>query len=346
MKVYLLTGLLLVSSLNLFAQRMITEDGDDSLKDFSELGFNVEHYNWSDTAKNEFAAKYIYGQFKSLNVLVDELQEAPITNSIEGEQHLFRIASLPTFNHPICFTITARNDQYYLSWTIGKGSGGYDPKGIKVKGKIQISGSDWIYFKKLIDINAIDTLPLATYSPILDGTSWIIEKNINDSYKIYFSNELPARVQSGFDLLLHISKVKIKEIKHFVNNEEFSFFDSNNILIDLDPIRKTVISTLNHDFRDKLSNKDYCFDCGLYVKVTSRQKIKSVKYIPYTFPYLSLADRLEYYHENYTDRKILHQVKKSLRKLYFTHFNLSKSIWIPVYIKYNKKTGLLEIDKE
>jgi hypothetical protein len=74
------------------------------------------------------------------------------------------------------------------------------------------------YFKELIDINSIDTLPLASYLPMTDGTSWTIEKNTDDKHKIYFTNILPSELEDGFALLSHISQVKNNETTHFFNS--------------------------------------------------------------------------------------------------------------------------------
>jgi hypothetical protein len=69
-----------------------------------------------------------------------------------------------------------------------------------------------------------------------------------------------------------------------------------------------------------------------------------VKYIPYLLPHRSLEDRFEYFAENFVDRKFRNEVKKSLRKIRFSEFNLSHSIWVPVYIGCNKEKRILEFN--
>lgn len=130
-----------------------------------------------------------------------------------------------------------------------------------------------------------------------DGTSWTIERNIENNYKIYFSNILPKKIEDGYALLMHISGVKTQGTTHFYDSGEIRLFDKNNTLIDLNPIRENIIANLNQNFKDKLLNKDYCFDCGFYIKINSKEKIKSVKYIPYLLPHRSLEDRFDYFED-------------------------------------------------
>jgi hypothetical protein len=346
MKTYLIIGFLLAFSPRLFAQDTTVNDIDSSLiNSFTDFGLNIEHYNLCDTTENEFAAYLIKAGFDSYMIRMEELKESPLVPNNKSEYILFRILSEPSFNHPICFTISSKNDQKYLSWTIGKGSGGYEPQGIKKKGRIEIQENDWDYFKELIDINSIDTLPLASYLPMTDGTSWTIEKNTDDKHKIYFTNILSSGLEDGFALLSHISQVKNNETTHFFNGTELRFFDKNNKKIRLDSLTEKVRLHLNSDFSEKLKNDDYCFDWDIYIKINSREKVKSVKYIPYILPHRSIEDRFEYFAENFADRKFRNEVKNSLKKIRFSEFNLSNSIWVPVYIGCNKEKKTLEFNK-
>ncbi|QOI96211.1 MAG: hypothetical protein HRU69_01410 [Flammeovirgaceae bacterium] len=345
MRIYFIIGLLLAFSPRLFAQETTANAIDSSLMNsFKHFELKIEHYNLSDTANNEFAAYLIKTGFKNYMIRREELKESSLDQNNKSKQNLFRILSEPSFNHPICFTISIKNNQRYLTWTIGKGSGGYEPKGIKKKGKVKIPDKDWNYFKQLIDINSIDTLPLASYLPMTDGTSWTIEKNINNIYKIYFTNTLPAGLKDGFALLSHISGIKNNEITHFFNGTELRFFDKNNNKISLDSLAEKVRLHLNNDFSEKLKVDKYCFDWDIYIKINSREKVKSVKYIPYILPHLSLKDRFEYFVENFEDRKFLNEVKKSLSRITISEFNLSQSIWIPVYIGCDKQKRILKFN--
>jgi hypothetical protein len=177
-----------------------------------------------------------------------------------------------------------------------------------------------------------------------DGTSWIIEKNTDDKYKIYFTNILPTGLEDGFALLSHISRVRNNKTTHFFNGTELRLFDKNNNKIHLDILAEKVRLHLNSDFSEKLMNDDYCFDWDIYIKINSREKVKSVKYIPYLLPHRSLEDRFEYFADNFVDRKFRNEVKNSLRKIRFSEINLSKSIWVPVYIGCNKEKRILEFN--
>jgi hypothetical protein len=347
MKFYLAIGFVFILESVAFSQNSVVANNDTSLiQQYLKDQLEVKNYNYSDTAGDNFAQFYIKNSFENHKISLEEMNEIPLTSNSTNEQYLFRILSLPSFYHPVCFTISAKNNQPCLHWTIAKGLGCYKPKGVKKRGKVKLSKHDWEYFKQLIDISSIDTLPLASYLSMTDGTFWIIEKNIDTRYKIYFSNILPKKTEDGYTLLLHISGVKTEEITQFYNKNEIRLFDKNNALIDLNPIRETIINNLNQNFHDQLHNKDYCFDCGLYLKINKREKVSSVKYIPYELPPRSFADRFEYWQENYQDRKFRHAVKKSLRKQEFQGLTLSAKIWVPVYIKYNENKNLLEPDNQ
>ena len=98
----------------MLAQNSKVENTDSALTDtISYSGLTIGHYNLCDTAKSEFAAYLIKAGFKNLKVRMEELKEIPLTANNKNEQNLFRIFSLPSFNHPICFTISSKNDQKY-----------------------------------------------------------------------------------------------------------------------------------------------------------------------------------------------------------------------------------------
>ena len=317
----------------------------DSLKAKNSLfEFKLENYNYNDTLQNSFARYLISSDFKIYHKSLTELNEKSIKSEIKNEKYLFRILSLPSFNHPICFSISSKKENYYLHWSVGKGSGGYEPKGVLKRGKIKISDKDWRYFLRLIDISSLDTLPLVSYLPVNDGTSWVIEKNIDNLYKIHFTNNPQPGIEDGFVLFSHISSIKNKEVINFYGPYEFRFFNKSNTKIDLDSIRNKVIAHLNENFRDKFSDKDYCFDCGIYLKINSIGRIKSVKYIPYTLPQLTIEDKIDYFTENFQDRKFRNKLKKSFKKLNFDELNLSRSIWVPVYMKFDNDKKNLELD--
>ncbi len=337
MKFFPLILLFLILTAECFAQ-------DIPDKNLPNLDGNIEHYNYSDTVNDSFAAYCIKSDVESFKIRIKELKEVPLTQKQNGEDNLFRIMTLPSFCHPICFTISTKNEKFYLKWSVGKGAAGYEPKGLKKKGKIKISENDWKYFLNLIDISSLDTLPVASYLLMTDGTSWIIEKNINNDYQIYFTNVLPSKIEDGYALLTHISGIKNKETFHFYNNPKFRIFNKDNVLLQLEPLQKKIVNHLNKDFKELLLNDDeYCFDRDIYIKINSNEKVKRVKYIPYTLPHLSLESRFEYLAENFLGRKFLKEIKKSLKKLNFSELKLSENIWVPVYIKCDKEMKILEV---
>ena len=89
-------------------------------------------------------------------------------------------------------------------------------------------------------------------------------------------------------------------------------------MLQLEPLQEKIVNHLNKDFKELLLNEeDYCFDWDIYIKINSNEKVKKVKYIPYTLPHLTTEDRFEYLAANFLERKFLKKVKRSLKKLNF-----------------------------
>ena len=346
MKLITFSAIFYVLILNSFSQDPSGNESNDTVPYINMLdyGETIEHYNYSDTLNDSFASFYIKSSFESLEIVLKELKEDSLTHIVNGETYLFRIITLPSFNHPICFTVSNEIEKLFLNWKVGKGSGGFEPKGIKKKGKVEISQSDWENILKTIDITAFDTLPIASYAPILDGTSWIIEKNIDNAYQSYFTNESLSNIEDTYALLTHISGIKNKEVFHFYNGPEIRIFNKDNVLLQLKPLQEKIVKHLNEDFRELLlSEDDYCFDWDIYIKLNSKEKVRKVKYIPYTLPHLSMEDRFEYFTANILERRFLKEVKMSLKKLSYSELNLSSTIWVPVYIRCDKERKILEV---
>ncbi len=306
----------------------------------------LENFNFSDTIKNSFAKYLIKSEFSGYKLSQKELKESPLIDQKGNKKNLFRILSLPSFYHPICFTIVSVNEKYYVYWTMGKGSGGYEPKGIKKKGETKISKNDWQYFLSLIDAKSIDTLPLCSYMPMCDGTSWVIDKNIEGKQKIHFTNFPTIRIEDAFAWLSHISKVRNKETINFYGPYVFRFFNKNNEMIDLLSLRSKVIEHLNKNFYNEATNKEDRFDYDIYIKINSRGKIKTVKYVPEFLPFRSFEERYDYFEENFQDRKFRRALRRCLNNLNLSYLNLSENIEVPVYMKYNQQTKQLELNTE
>lgn len=344
MKIYLSLILFFVV-LRSFSQNDASEI-NDSTKIGTMMDFElvVENYNYKDTINNEFANYYIKNSFIGYKLRIEELKEVSLVSDTKSEQYLFRILSLPTFNHPVCFTIENNNGRFFLNWTVGRGAGGYEPEGVMKKGRVKMLKSEWEYFMLLINVAQLDTLPLASYLPMTDGTSWVIEKNSDNVHKIHFSNILPRGIKDGYILLLHLSGVKNEEVTYYDGSSVIRIFDKNNHLINLLPIKEKIVTRLNQNFHNSKDVKEFCLDCGFFIKISSRGKIKSLKYTPYMLPFQSFQERLDYFADNYRDRKIRHRVKQSLENLEFKNLNLSKKIWVPVNISYNTERQLLEVE--
>jgi hypothetical protein len=338
-------SIILFSTFNLLVFSQVkpgTTDKSSSALPDSLFGLKIEKvYSFDSTKNSSFGNYLIKSHSKGFVKQIKGLNEEPLYQSKSNkDKYLLRILSWPSFFNPICFTILKRGENYYLSWKIGRSTGGYEPKGIKKRGKVKIPVSNWFYFLNLIKYKSLDSLPLISFIPMNDGTSWVIENNLDNNYRINFTNIPSTSMLDGFAFLLHLTKYKIKYESDFENR----FFDKSNKLINLDTLTRLIINHLNTNLSRDVINSGFSFDSGILISINSRDKVSSVKYMPEGY-FRSLSDRFEYIAANFVDRKPRGEVKKVLRKLDLSYLNLSEKIVIPVNCKLNRLSYLLEIDR-
>ena len=80
-----------------------------------------------------------------VNLNESNLNTIKIDNSVS-----YRFTWLRTFHHPIVIRIENINEEYFLYWKVGKGAGGYKPKGLLKEGKRKITVKEWEVFETLI----------------------------------------------------------------------------------------------------------------------------------------------------------------------------------------------------
>ena len=98
-----------------------------------------------------------------------------------------------------------------LYWKVGKGAGGYEPKGLKKSGKKRLSLRDWTEFERLIKESNFESLPNEKYIPMTDGATWTLERKSSDSYKAHHSNWPSKEIKEACLYLLSLTKIKVKE---------------------------------------------------------------------------------------------------------------------------------------
>lgn len=97
-----------------------------------------------------------------------------------------------------------------IYWKVGKGAGGYAPKGLKKSGKKKLSIEKWNQFEAMI--NASDFHD--KYKPEIpssDGASWILEKKTKSTFKAYNSSLPSLEVSEACMFLLDLTRLKVKQ---------------------------------------------------------------------------------------------------------------------------------------
>lgn len=124
---------------------------------------------------------------------------------------VYRFTWLRSFHNPIVIRIVSEDGKYYLYWKIGKGSGGYKPKGIKEKGKRKLSEEEWDIFETLIDHEEFINNRQMQMMVINDGAKWVLEEKSNEHYKAKLTNNPDTDFYRGCMYLIKLSGIKISE---------------------------------------------------------------------------------------------------------------------------------------
>lgn len=139
------------------------------------------------------------------------LEEPNLYLQKSEDSDIYRFTWLRSFHNPIVVRIVSEDENYYLYWKIGKGSGGYKPKGIKEKGKRKISDKEWDIFETLIDHEEFVNIRQMQMMLVNDGAKWILEEKSNGHYKAKLTNKPDTDFYRGCMYLIKLSGIKISE---------------------------------------------------------------------------------------------------------------------------------------
>ncbi|UOK41622.1 MULTISPECIES: hypothetical protein [Flavobacterium] len=123
---------------------------------------------------------------------------------------IYRFTWLRSFDHPISVRIEKIDEKYNLYWAIGKGSGGYEPKGLKSKGKRKITSNEWQTFESLLNKTNYKNLPNEEYVLMTDGATWTLEHSESDIFDAKNTNSPNKEFESLCLYLIKLAKIKIK----------------------------------------------------------------------------------------------------------------------------------------
>lgn len=144
------------------------------------------------------------------------LKENSLYNSVvETGVDIYRFTWLRSFEKPIAVSIEKQNNNIYIHWKIGKGLGGYQPKGLKRKGKHRISEEQWNTFLKLLEKANYRELPNYEYFLILDGETWTLEHKYFDKFEAKHTNMAGRDFATACLYLIKLAKIKINDIDEY-----------------------------------------------------------------------------------------------------------------------------------
>lgn len=141
-----------------------------------------------------------------------DLQEKCIYNSeLPANGIVYRFTWLRSFEHPVCIRIEKIEDRAVLYWKIGKGAGGYAPKGLKKSCKKRLNNKEWEAFQNLLKEADFDNLPNECEISMADGEDWILEKKTNSNFKMHRTNWPSKEFENACLYILKKTDVKIRK---------------------------------------------------------------------------------------------------------------------------------------
>ena len=177
---------------------------------FPALQF-INSGNW-DTCN--LATNYLYEAecaLSSATYVTEQLsglKERPLHSA---KSEIYRVTYLPSFHHPIAIRMEKEGEAYMLYWKVGKGAGGYKPKGIKQQGKLKLTKVEWEKFESLLAIAKYDTLPKEENVPMTDGASWIVERKKQERYDAKKTDSPGAELYQAWKYLVQLAGIGLEE---------------------------------------------------------------------------------------------------------------------------------------
>jgi hypothetical protein len=202
--------------LHKFESSKIAKDSDRNFEQcfFPSWYFANLSKNWQcdNTVDYLFAIKSAKGTASWLKMQLSDLNEECLFNKdVQPNSIVYRFTWLRTFNNPIVIRIEKTNNEILLNWKVGKGLGGYEPKGLKTSDTKKLNMSDWDIFQKLILESNFDNLPNEKYVPMTDGATWTMEKKTSNAFKAHNTNCPGEEIKKACLFLLNLTTIKVKD---------------------------------------------------------------------------------------------------------------------------------------
>lgn len=209
-----------IKQLECFLDKNVKSPVDNGIEEISNDCYFPSWYfanlpkDWECNYTNDYLFKVELSKWNAngMRLQLTNLEEPCLYKTeVQQDKEIYRFTWLRSFDNPISIRIQKSNKKIELYWKVGKGSGGYEPMGIKRKGKKKIKASQWNEFVSILNESEFEKLPNQTYVLMTDGASWTLEHKTNTNFKAHDTNWPEGDFRKSCLYLLKLSGIKIKE---------------------------------------------------------------------------------------------------------------------------------------
>ncbi len=191
----------------------------DTERNFNQCYFPLSYFaNLSDNWECDFTTDYlseiefVKSTAEWLEIQLSDIKEDCLYNyETKPNTTIYRFTWLRSFDNPIAIRIEKFENKIMLYWKVGKGDGGYEPKGLKKSGRKKLNSNEWIEFEKLVKESNFDSLPNNIYMPLVDGSTWTLERKTSESFKAHNTDWPSKEIKKACLYLLDLTKIKVKD---------------------------------------------------------------------------------------------------------------------------------------
>ena len=144
--------------------------------------------------------------------LTDLKENCLFDKELSKNTTIYRFTWIRTFHNPIAIRIENTNNEIMLYWKVGRGAGGYDPRGLKKSGKRKLTINQWETFLKLVEKSNFDNLANRKYIPMPDGATWTLERKASKEFKAHNTNLPSNEIKNACLFLLDLTDMKVERI--------------------------------------------------------------------------------------------------------------------------------------
>ena len=143
--------------------------------------------------------------------LIDLKENCLFDRELSEKTTIYRFTWLRTFDNPIAIRIENANNEIMLYWKIGRGAGGYEPRGLKKSGKRKLTVNQWRKYLELVEKSNFDSLANKKYVLMTDGATWTLERKTSNGFKAHNTNLPSDEIKNACLFLLDLTTIKVKK---------------------------------------------------------------------------------------------------------------------------------------